>query len=285
MTQLFDSTILYIALWIREILVPTLIVGGITLFLGAVIAVVSKVFDIPRDPLQSQLLEALPGANCGSCGFSGCEGYAAHLARGGKDTAKCPVGGEETAVSLASLLGIPAKPFIPQVAHVHCNGTSANTTKRYDYQGVLDCRQAQSLYAGPGSCTFGCMGFGDCVRKCPYEAIELVGGVAVVNRSRCKACGLCVSVCPKGLISILPAYDGNFIVECKNKWSGGETKKHCFVGCIGCRRCFSVCPSGAVSMDGPLASIDPLLCTQCGKCREVCLSHCISGPLINKSSL
>lgn len=276
MTQHITADLFYTILGIQDILIPTMIVGGITLFLGVIIAIVSKVFQLPVNQLQSDLQAVLPGANCGACGFSGCEGYAVYLAGGGKDIGKCPVGGPDCSNELASLMGLPPKPFMPQVAHVMCNGTAHHTTKRFDYKGILDCNAAQGLFSGPNSCTFGCMGYGSCVEKCPYEAIDMVDGIAVINKVKCTACGLCVPVCPKKLIFIVPKFHNDYTVECRNKWPGSETKKHCTAGCIGCQRCFKICPSGAITMDGPLAVIDPVKCTQCGKCYEVCPVPCIS---------
>lgn len=278
MTQLLTMKILYFSLGIREILVPTLIVGGMALLLGLLLGIVSKLFQIPVDPLEAELKELLPGANCGACGFSGCEGYAVYLANGGKDTGKCPVGGSEVSNNIAVLLGIPAKPVLPVVAHVMCHGDCHHTTKRFQYQGTIGCNAAQGVFSGPGSCTFGCMGFGDCVEKCPYDALSIQDGIAVVDEQKCRACGLCVTICPKKIIFIVPKYQNGFKVECRNKWPGGETRKHCSVGCIGCRRCYNICPSDAISMDGPLAVIDPDKCTQCGKCYEVCPTHSISCP-------
>ncbi len=278
MTQLMNSNLFHIALGIREILVPTLIVGGMTLVLGLILGIVSKVFQIPVNQLQVDLQAVLPGANCGACGFSGCEGYSVYLANGGTETGKCPVGGSDVSSELAALLGVPAKPVVPLVAHVMCKGDCHHTAKRFHYRGTMRCNAAQGIFSGPGSCTFGCMGFGDCVEKCPYEAIDIIDGIAVINKVKCKACGICVTVCPKKIIFIVPRYNNDYKVECRNKWPGGETKKHCSVGCIGCQRCFKICPSEAITMDGPLAVIDPYKCTHCNKCYEVCPTHSISGP-------
>lgn len=270
--------ILPVALAISDIIVPTLIVGGISLVLGLILGVVSKLFAMPVNQLQSDLLGILPGANCGACGFSGCEGYAVYLSEGGVDTGKCPVGGSDVSQELASLLGVPAKPVEPVVAHIMCKGTKEHTTRRYEYKGVLGCNAAHGLFSGPGSCTYGCMGYGDCKDKCPYEAIDIIDGIAVINDFKCKACGLCIDICPKKIIFMVPKYNNDYKVECRNKWPGGETKKHCSVGCIGCQRCFKICPVEAITMDGPLAVIDPYKCTHCGKCAEICPTNSISKP-------
>lgn len=272
-----------ITMGIREIWVPTLIVGLLALILGIILVVVARAFQIPVNELQVELQAILPQANCGACGFSGCEGYSTWLAEGGTDTGRCPVGGTEVSVELAAKLGVTAKTVQEMAAHVMCQGDTSHTTKRFEYRGSLGCNSAQGLFSGPGSCTYGCMGFGDCVESCPYQAIELVNGIAVVNESKCKACGLCITVCPKKIIFMIPK--GNrYNVECRNKWPGSETRKHCTVGCIGCQRCFKICPSEAITMDGPLAVIDPEKCTHCGKCAEVCPTKAISGIIRENST-
>ena len=283
MIQLFHADPFFIALGIRDILIPTLIVGGIALVLGLILGIVSKMFHMPVHPLQADLQAAMPGANCGACGFSGCEGYAVYLAEGGTDTGKCPVGGLNVSVRIAEILGILAKPIEPMVAHVMCRGDLHHTSKRFDYRGMPGCNSAQGLFSGPNSCTFGCMGYGDCVDACPYSAIDLVDGIAVINPVKCKACELCIPICPKKIIFMVPKNNNEYKVECRNKWPGAETKKHCSVGCIGCQRCFKNCPSEAITMDGPLAVIDPYKCTHCGICHEICPTHSISGPPLRQT--
>lgn len=268
----------YIFLQINDIVFPVVVVSVIALLLGLVLGVVSKLFHVPADELLTDITAALPGVNCGSCGFSSCEGYAKWLAEGGDDTGKCPVGGAEVSNNVAALLGLEPKSVTPIVAHVMCKGTSLVTSKRFDYNGTLGCTAAQGLFSGPNSCTYGCMGYGDCVAVCPYEAIDMIDGIAVINNVKCKACGLCVAACPKQIIKMVTKYNNNFKVECMNKWPGALTRKHCSVGCIGCQKCFKICPSDAITMDGPLAQIDPFKCTNCGKCYEVCPTSSISKP-------
>ena len=257
------------------ILLPIAICGGIALILGVVIVITSQLFALPVDEKLDRIRSALPGANCGACGYSGCDAYAAALNEGETNTGKCPVGGKETALELSVLLDIDPPSFIPQVAHIFCQGTGKNTQKRYDYSGTISCAAAHGLFSGPNSCTYGCIGFGDCVSVCPYQAIYLADGIAHIDSSRCKACGLCVRTCPKELIEIIPKHYNAYTVSCRNRWPGAQTRKNCKIGCIGCRRCFQVCPSGAITMDGPLASINQTLCTHCDKCREVCPTHAI----------
>lgn len=262
-----------------SVLIPIAIGGGIAFALGVVIMIVSKVFAIPVNEKLETIRGILPGANCGACGYSGCEGYAMALDEGDSNPARCPVGGAEVASELAELLGLAAPNFTPQVANVHCNGTTGNTKKRYEYAGTSSCAAADSLFSGPNSCTYGCMGYGDCVAVCQFDAIYLADGIAHVDSSRCTACGMCVEACPKELIKIIPKHLNAYSVKCINKWPGAETRKNCKVGCIGCQRCFKVCEYGAITMDGPLAIIDQNLCTHCGKCLPVCPTSAIVNGL------
>ena len=264
-----------LALSLSPILLPIAVGGGIALILGIIIVISSHIFAIPVDEKLVKIREALPGANCGACGYSGCDDYAAALNDNERNIGKCPVGGQETAADLAAVLGVEPPSVVPQVAHIFCQGTEANTQKRYVYSGTIGCAAAQGLFSGPNSCTYGCMGYGDCVAACPYDAIYLANGIAHIDSSRCKACGLCVATCPKSLIEIIPKHLTAYTVSCLNKWPGALTRKNCKVGCIGCKRCFNICPVNAITMDGPLAKIDQEICNHCGKCIEVCPTHAI----------
>lgn len=263
---------------IESILIPSAIIGGIAFVLGIVIAIVSRLFKVDKNEFQEEILEALPGANCGACGFSGCEGYAKWLASGGKDPGKCPVGGNELNAKLSKMIGVETKTTVVKVAHVMCKGTTDNTSRRYDYTGTKTCADAHALFSGPNSCTYSCIGFGDCVEACQFDAIDIVDGIAVINEFKCTSCGKCVPACPKNLIFMVPKDHRTYKVECRNHWPGGETRKHCKVGCIGCQRCVKVCPVDAIHMDNNLAVIDPDKCINCGKCYEVCPTNCISNP-------
>ena len=261
------------------ILIPVAIGGGVALLLGIVIMIPAKIFSVPVDDKMESIKTLLPGANCGACGYSGCEGYAQALSDGDTNAGKCPVGGAEMAVELAELLGLSKPDFVPRVAQVMCQGTTENTKKRYEYTGTPTCAAATVLFSGPNSCSFGCLGFGDCVAVCQFDAIDIVDGIARINAAKCTACGMCVAACPKTLIQIVPKHLDAYTVRCRNKWPGIQTHKHCKVGCIGCQRCFKVCEYGAITMEGPLAVIDPEKCTHCGKCIGVCPTKAICNGL------
>lgn len=264
---------------LSPVIIPVAIGGGAALVLGILIMITAKVFAVPVDKKLEDVKSLLPGANCGACGYSGCEGYATALCEGETNAGKCPVGGPDMAAELAELLGLGAPDFVPKVAQVMCQGTTVNTKKRYEYVGTETCAAASVLFSGPNSCSFGCLGYGDCVQVCQFDAIDIVDGIARINGEKCTACGMCVTACPKTLIYVVPKHRNAYAVRCRNKWPGIQTHKHCKVGCIGCQRCFKVCEFGAITMEGPLAVINPDKCTHCGKCLPVCPTKAIRNGL------
>ncbi len=264
-----------------NILVPALIGGGTALLLGAVILLVFRFFSFKEDPLIEEINEVLPGINCGGCGYSGCLGYATALASG-KDTntSKCTAGGVDTAEAVAITLGTSPQDYIPQVAHVFCQGSGEYTSKRYDYTGTTHCASATGLFGGPNSCTYGCLGFGDCYDVCEFDAIWIADGLAHVNHNNCTACGKCVTACPKDLISLIPKHELATVNSCSNHWPAAATRRNCKIGCISCRRCVKVCPVDAISIDDNLAVIDQEICIHCGECIKVCPTHSITEGLL-----
>ncbi|MGI6299166.1 MAG: RnfABCDGE type electron transport complex subunit B [Saccharofermentanales bacterium] len=263
-----------------NVALPIIITAVLAAVLGIVIVLVANAFALPEDQRFDEIRGILPGANCGACGYSGCDGYARAMTDGlTTDCALCTVGGADVAYDLAIALGEPEPDFTAQVAQVMCQGTTDYTQKRYEYSGTLSCSAAHGLFSGPNSCTYGCMGYGDCVAACNYKAITIENGIAVIDRDLCTACGLCVKTCPKNLIYMVPKRLNTYAVRCRNKWPGAQTRKNCSIGCIGCRKCFKVCEDDAITMDGPLAVIDQEKCTQCGKCRAVCPTGSIAQGL------
>lgn len=257
-----------------EILLAIGIVAVIGLIAGLGLSSASAALAVPTDEKVESLRAALPGANCGACGFSGCDGYAAALAEGKADPNRCAPGGPDTAAALAGLLGVEAGPMKKKVAMNLCNGSCDHVSQKFDYQGTPSCAAASMFFAGTSSCPYGCLGFGDCVKVCEYDAIEVRDGLARINPLRCTACGRCIKTCPKGILSLLPA-DLEFLVRCSNKDRGAKTRKQCDVGCIGCMKCTRVCPTGAIKVEENLARIDPDTCISCGACAEVCPVKCI----------
>lgn len=266
----------------QSIFTPTVIGGAIALVMAIVIMIVYRLFAVKVDEKAAAVNEILPGVNCGGCGYSGCMGYAEALASGADaDPTKCTAGGADTAEALAAYLGVEAGIYIPKVAHVHCQGDTAHTKKRYKYTGTQNCASAHSLFSGPNACTYGCLGFGDCVAVCEFGALYIEDGIAKVDHTHCTACGKCVDVCPKQLIQMIPKHEAATVCTCNNHWPGNVIRKHCTIGCIGCTRCVRECPSGAIKMEENLAVIDQYACTHCGNCVTVCPTGAIRTGLLS----
>ncbi|MFI3324822.1 MAG: RnfABCDGE type electron transport complex subunit B [Clostridia bacterium] len=250
------------------IILGIIIVAVIGIVAGVGLSIASIVMAVPKDEKAEALLEKLPGANCGACGFSGCEGYAVAMAKGEAEVGLCSPGGADCAAACGEILGVIAS-VETKTAVVHCMGNSDFTADKMNYDGIPSCAAAALLAGGVSSCRFGCMGLGDCVRACQYGAIEIVNGLAVINPEKCRGCSLCVAACPKNLISFIP-YRDQAIVRCANCDKGASVTKICKVGCIGCMKCVKSCEVGAVKVTNFKATIDPSKCIACGKCVEVC---------------
>lgn len=259
----------------NEIWIAVLIVTSIGLVAGIGLAIASAVMAVPKDEKAEAVLEILPGANCGACGYSGCSGYAAALSKGEAKAGLCSPGGAEVAAAIAKVLGTEPVGVEYKTALVHCMGSHDNTQDKMRYQGQPSCAAAAQFFGGVAACPYGCMGLGDCAAVCEYSAITVCNGVASINPAKCRGCSKCVAACPKHLISFVPL-KSQAVVRCSNCDKGGETRKICKTGCIGCMRCVKACESGAVQVKNFLASVDPQKCTNCGKCAEVCPQHCIS---------
>ena len=250
---------------IFAIIVFALLGGAI----GALLAVASKVFAVPVNEKAEQIAEVLPGANCGGCGFSGCAALAEAIANGKAKTNSCTVGGDAVSGQIAAIMGVKAEKSVKMRAQVMCSGAKSLSKQKYDYQGITDCVSAMQLGGGSRLCPNGCIGLGTCVAKCPFDAIEILDGVAFVDYKKCQGCGVCVSACPKGIIKLVP-FDAKHWVGCMSQDKGAATRSYCDVGCIGCRICEKNCEAGAIKIDGFLASIDYDKCNGCDKCVEKC---------------
>lgn len=255
---------------IAGILIAVAVVGGVGLLIGLFLGAAGIRFRVETDPREEAVLALLPGNNCGGCGFAGCSGLAAAIAKGEAAVNACPVGGEATGKRIAAVMGVEAQAGTRKTAFVACQGTCDKAGVDYEYYGIEDCRMLSFVQnGGAKSCSHGCLGFGSCVKVCPFDAIHVVDGVAVVDKEACKACGKCVAACPKGLISLIP-YDTPYAVACSSTDKGPVTMKACQAGCIGCMLCKKNCPSGAVQVENFCAHIDPEICTACGQCFEKC---------------
>ncbi|MCM1187257.1 MAG: RnfABCDGE type electron transport complex subunit B [Lachnoclostridium sp.] len=255
---------------IAGIITAAAIVGAVGIFVGLFLGVAGIKFKVEVDEKEEAVLGVLPGNNCGGCGFAGCSGLAGAIAKGEAPVNACPVGGEAVGRKIAQIMGVNAENTEKMVAFVHCQGDCDKARVDYDYIGVTDCRMMGFVPGGgPKSCNSGCMGYGSCVQVCPFDAISVINGVAVVDKEKCKACGKCVDVCPKHLISLIP-YRAKQVVACSSADKGPVTMKACTTGCIGCGICVKNCPHEAVRVTDFHAVIDQEKCTGCGTCAEKC---------------
>ncbi len=255
---------------IKGIIIATLIVSAIGIFIGLFLGVAGIKFKVEVDPKEEAVLGALPGNNCGGCGFAGCSGLAAAIAKGEAAVNACPVGGEKVGKQIAEIMGVESESAEPMVAYVHCQGDCEKAKIDYDYTGAEDCRMMAFVpNGGPKTCNSGCLGYGTCVKACPFDAIHIVNGVAVVDKDRCKACGKCVAACPKNIISMIPK-SAKQAVACSSKDKGPVAMKACTVACIGCGICAKNCPAGAIKIEEFHAITDYEKCTACGACMEKC---------------
>ncbi len=245
-----------------------LTLGSLGLLFGFGLYVASRVFHVEEDPRLEKVLEALPGANCGACGFPGCSGLATALVHGSAPVTSCPVASGEQLKQVAAILGVEFSTMSTRkVAIVHCQGR--NVPDKFVYDGPRTCAASQLLLGGHKECPDGCLGLGDCVRACPFDAIEMVDGIPVVDEDACTGCGKCVVACPRDIIDLQPL-DKHVHVLCRSHEKGAAVRKYCDVGCIGCKKCERTCPFDAIHVQDFLAIIDYEKCTSCTKCVGVC---------------
>jgi RnfABCDGE-type electron transport complex B subunit len=259
------------------IVYPAIVMGGLGLIFGALLAFASKKFYVEVDSRQADIRALLPGANCGGCGFPGCDGYAQALINGDGNITACAAGGSALSESLAAILGIEPVKAEPKIAFLKCKGSNDKTVKDCVYYGEYDCRAAAVVPGkGPTSCAYGCMGLGTCVTVCPFNAMTIVNGLAVVDPEKCVGCGACVENCPRNVLTLVPR-KSKVNVSCNSPLKGPDVKKVCSAGCIGCTLCVKSCPvEGAIAMKGALAEIDPEVCINCGICAAKCPTKCIT---------
>lgn len=252
------------------ILIAAAIVGGTGLFIGVFLGVSGKKLAVEVDEREEAVLSALPGNNCGGCGYAGCSGLAAAIVNGSAEIGACPVGGAPVAAEIGKIMGQEAEEQARQVAFVKCAGTCEKARTSYEYYGIEDCKMVSMMQdTGSKSCDYGCLGFGSCVKACPFDAIHIENGVAVVDKERCKACKKCIAACPKNLIELVP-YDQKTFVQCNSNEKGKALMDACLVGCIGCKLCEKNCEAGAITVTNFVAHIDYSKCTNCGVCADKC---------------
>ncbi|MFH2028892.1 MAG: RnfABCDGE type electron transport complex subunit B [Nanoarchaeota archaeon] len=253
------------------IIESVLVVGGLSLAFGLSLAYFAKRFAVRTDPRVAEIRKVLPGANCGACGAAGCDAFAETVVKGDLPLDACIPGQQEVAKKIADILGQKVTAVKGKnVAQLHCKGTKENCKAKFNYQGIKTCESASLIQDGYKECSYGCLGFGDCVIVCPFNAIEMQdNGLPSVNKDKCTGCGNCIKKCPKGLFKLVPA-DKKVHVLCSSKDIAKNTIKVCKVGCIACKQCEKACPADAIHVIDNIAKIDYSKCIICGKCVRVC---------------
>ncbi len=255
---------------------------GIIGALGAIILyIVSKKFEVIEDPRIAEVQDALPAANCGGCGFPGCSGFAVACVNAETLSGlSCPVGGQATMEKVAAILGLVVEKTEPKIAVVRCNGSCENRPSTTYYDGAPSCAMVASLYGGETECSYGCLGQGDCVTVCDFDAIKINAETRLpeVDDEKCTSCGACVQACPKMLIELRKKgpKSRRIFVSCMNKDKGGIAKKACAVACIGCKKCEKSCAFEAITIENNLAFIDDDKCRLCRKCVTECPTSAIT---------
>lgn len=249
--------------------------GGLGALLAFGLGFAAKAFRVERDERIDKIEEALPGANCGACGYAGCTALAEAIVRGEAAVDACPVGGSSTAEAIAEIMGAESTASEKKVAQVLCQGGWKETKRQAEYQGIQSCKAANMISGGTKSCQYGCLGMGDCASVCPFDAIVInENGLPEIDQDKCTGCGECVRACPRSIITLAPISKENHI-RCSSHDQGKEVRKICEVGCIGCGICAKTCPVGAISMKDNLAVIDYEKCINCGLCAEKCPTNAI----------
>lgn len=258
-----------------QYILPALIIAGIAGILAFCLAFLGNKLAVERDARIDDVKRHLSGANCGGCGYAGCDAFAEALVKGEATLDKCNATSKDAKQNIGKILNLTVEDSKKTVAVVHCIGGNA-CREKYTYQGYGDCISANILGGGSKACELGCMGLGSCANACKYGAIEVDKDTAVakVDYSHCTSCGACISACPKKLVSRIPA-DAVVYIACSNTHRGKEVMSVCEKGCIGCGKCERGCPSGAIKLSNNLAVIDYDKCIKCGNCIDLCPRKCI----------
>ncbi|MDR9502024.1 MAG: Fe-S cluster domain-containing protein [Desulfurivibrionaceae bacterium] len=247
----------------------------IGLFFGIGLALAAHKFAVETDPLIEEVLESLAGAQCGGCGYPGCEGYAIAVVNDPDVPPNlCYPGKEKVAARVAELTGKKMAEMEDMVALVRCSRQEGRVSHKHEYIGFASCTAANLGFGGPSACNYACIGLGECAQACPFDAITMVDSFPVVNPDKCVSCGTCVKTCPKQVM-VLQSLKARVYVPCSTKELGKNVKKVCAVGCISCQICVKKCPAGAVRSENGLIQIDQAKCLEYGpECQEVCVEKC-----------
>ncbi len=259
------------------IITAILAMAALGCVLSIILGVAAKVFYVYVDPRIESILDVLPGANCGGCGYAGCSDYAEAIVKSGAPANLCVAGGSEVTDQICSIMGISAEAGERKVARIFCQGSDDKAVKRFQYSGANDCRAAIVATGGDKACQYGCLGLGTCVRACPFEALSMGdNGLPVVNESLCTGCGNCVEACPRNIPRLIPVSQKTANL-CSSHDGGKVVKQVCSIGCIACGMCKKNCPEEAVSMEDKLAVVNPDKCTGQG----ICIEKCPTGSMVS----
>jgi len=252
-----------------NILASILTLSGLGIIFGVGLGIASKKLAVKVDPRLDKIHGLLPGSNCGACGGAGCIGFAELILGQKAKIDACRVANDEDKEKIAQVLGRRLEKSEKALAVLHCAGGS-KVKDRFLYQGVEDCAAANLVLGGQKECVWGCLGFGDCKKICPFGAIKICEEkLPVVDKDKCKACNKCVEICPKKLFTLI-SIKQNVYVACNSHDPGKDTRIACAVGCIACKKCEQVCPADAIAVIDNLAIIDYAKCSSCAECVQAC---------------
>ena len=257
------------------ILYAGLLLGMLGLVFGGVLTFAAKKFHVDVDERVGKIRECLGGANCGACGYAGCDAFAQAVVEGKAPVNGCAPAGEKGVKKISQIMGQDAPGLERKVARVLCSGEYGISLNRYTYDGYKSCAAAASLAGGPKACRFSCIGLGDCMDKCAFGAITMANGLARIDAEKCTGCGACEKVCPHQVIQLMDVGQ-SVIVRCRNVDTARAARAACMQACIGCGRCTKECQYDAIKVENGYAHIDPAKCTRCGACAQVCPCKCIT---------
>lgn len=257
---------------------------GIGAAAAIILAVASQLLKVEENPLIEEVAEVLPGANCGGCGFAGCEAYAVAVVTNPDIPANlCVVGGAETTAKVGELSGKAAAVGDPVVSFRRCSRVEGNVKAKFDYIGTATCASAALLEGGPWMCAWACLGLGDCLRACPFDAMYIENGMVEIIPSKCVSCGQCVKSCPRSILQLIPR-NARVMSYCATREKMKSVSDVCEVGCINCLKCLKACPADAITYEKRRIEIDHTACREFGAaCGEACVASCPRGILRHRS--
>lgn len=266
----------------QYVLIPIIMLGTMALIFGAGLAYAGQKLAVEVDERIPKVRACLPGANCGACGFPGCDGLASAIVEGRAEINACPVGGASAAAKIAKIMGVESQDTgVRMVATIICQGSSDHCKPRFDYDGPMDCQAAVLASGGDKSCRYACLGLGSCQAVCPFGAITIENGLAHIDKEKCQGCKKCIAVCPKNVIRMEPE-DLPVLLKCRSAEKGKAVRDNCLAGCLACGKCYRNCKYGAITMENNLPVIDRSKCVGCMECAVNCPTAAIWGNFENR---